>query len=339
MRDARGYVALAEAVNGPIPGPVAAPGRGATCWPSSTRPQPDVRIDQPGDQRHRGRRLRAGQGGALPDAPGQRRMPGGGPPRRLRARQQPRARLRAERAGRDARTLDEAGLGHTGRRPERREAQRPAAVTVGRRRRVVVHAVGTESSGVPPGWAATRTAAGVAYAPGPSSVRRPTRWRPGCGGPTRPGDVVVVSVHGGSNWGYGVTAARAVRPSPRRRRRGRGARALLAPSRPIEVYRGRLILYGCGDLVNDYEGIGGFEAFRSDLRLLYLVTLDADTAPAVRASGWCRCGRGVCAWSGSPARTPSGCSRPWRGSAVSSARPSKLGADGSLLARAADDRR
>ena len=25
--------------------------------------------------------------------------------------------------------------------------------------------------------------------------------------------------------------------------------------RPIEVYRGKLILYGCGDLVDDYEGI------------------------------------------------------------------------------------
>ena len=25
----------------------------------------------------------------------------------------------------------------------------------------------------------------------------------------------------------------------------------------IEVYRNKLVLYGCGDLINDYEGIDG----------------------------------------------------------------------------------
>jgi poly-gamma-glutamate capsule biosynthesis protein CapA/YwtB (metallophosphatase superfamily) len=42
----------------------------------------------------------------------------------------------------------------------------------------------------------------------------------------------------------------------------------------IEVYRGRLVLYGCGDFLNDYEGISGYEEFRPDLRLMYLVRLD-----------------------------------------------------------------
>ncbi|HEU5455987.1 MAG TPA: CapA family protein, partial [Nocardioides sp.] len=46
--------------------------------------------------------------------------------------------------------------------------------------------------------------------------------------------------------------------------------------RPVEVYRDRLVLYGCGDLVNDYEGISGHEKHRSDLRLLYFVSLDED---------------------------------------------------------------
>ena len=44
--------------------------------------------------------------------------------------------------------------------------------------------------------------------------------------------------------------------------------------RPVEVYRGRLILYGCGDLIDDYEGISGYEEYRPDLRLLYLAALD-----------------------------------------------------------------
>jgi poly-gamma-glutamate capsule biosynthesis protein CapA/YwtB (metallophosphatase superfamily) len=44
--------------------------------------------------------------------------------------------------------------------------------------------------------------------------------------------------------------------------------------RPIESYRGKLILYGCGDLVDDYEGISGHKQYRDDLRLLYFPRLD-----------------------------------------------------------------
>jgi poly-gamma-glutamate synthesis protein (capsule biosynthesis protein) len=73
----------------------------------------------------------------------------------------------------------------------------------------------------------------------------------------RTGDIVVVSIHWGPNWGYHV-------PSSHRR----FARALIdragvhvihghSSHHPlgIEVYRNRPILYGCGDLINDYEGI------------------------------------------------------------------------------------
>jgi poly-gamma-glutamate synthesis protein (capsule biosynthesis protein) len=42
----------------------------------------------------------------------------------------------------------------------------------------------------------------------------------------------------------------------------------------IEVFRGKLLLYGRGDLLNDYEGIGGYEAFRTDLTLMYFVTVE-----------------------------------------------------------------
>jgi poly-gamma-glutamate capsule biosynthesis protein CapA/YwtB (metallophosphatase superfamily) len=44
--------------------------------------------------------------------------------------------------------------------------------------------------------------------------------------------------------------------------------------RPLEIYRGRPVLYGCGDLVNDYEGLSGHERFRDDLRLLYLLEFE-----------------------------------------------------------------
>ncbi|GAB3904642.1 hypothetical protein GCM10027612_72860 [Microbispora bryophytorum subsp. camponoti] len=41
------------------------------------------------------------------------------------------------------------------------------------------------------------------------------------------------------------------------------------------MYRDRLILYGCGDFIDDYEGIAGHEEYRDDLRLLYFATAEA----------------------------------------------------------------
>jgi poly-gamma-glutamate synthesis protein (capsule biosynthesis protein) len=35
-----------------------------------------------------------------------------------------------------------------------------------------------------------------------------------------------------------------------------------------------LILYGCGDFLNDYEGITGYEEFRGDLSLMYFASFD-----------------------------------------------------------------
>ena len=34
--------------------------------------------------------------------------------------------------------------------------------------------------------------------------------------------------------------------------------------------RRKLILYGCGDFINDYEGISGNEEYRGDLALMYI---------------------------------------------------------------------
>lgn len=133
------------------------------------------------------------------------------------------------------------------------------------------------SSGIPPEWAATARRAGVAYVDtpgGPAARALAERVR----AEKRPGDVAVVSVHWGSNWGYGVPSDRAA-----------FARALVDAgadvvhghsshhARPPELYRGKLILHGCGDFVDDYEGIGGYERYRDDLRPLYLAALDPDT--------------------------------------------------------------
>jgi poly-gamma-glutamate synthesis protein (capsule biosynthesis protein) len=95
----------------------------------------------------------------------------------------------------------------------------------------------------------------------------------------REGDRVVVSMHWGSNWGYEVARQK---KSFARRLIDAGAADLVHGHsshhpRPLEIYRERLILYGCGDFLNDYEGIAGHESFRPELALMFYPTLEAST--------------------------------------------------------------
>lgn len=170
-------------------------------------------------------------------------------------------------------TLDKAGMKAAGAGKDATAACRPA-VLERNGKRVWVFAWGTENSGVAEAWAAGANRAGVNFLDDMSSASV-KKIAEAVRAVKRAGDVVVASLHWGSNWGYGVS-----------KDRRRFAHALIDKAgvdvvhghsshhpRPIEVYRGRLILYGCGDLINDYEGISGYETFRGELGLLYFVTL------------------------------------------------------------------
>jgi poly-gamma-glutamate capsule biosynthesis protein CapA/YwtB (metallophosphatase superfamily) len=155
------------------------------------------------------------------------------------------------------------------------EAAAPAFVPLPRSDgRVVVFAFGSPSSGIPQGWAAAKHRPGVHLLSSltDAAANELCRWTEEV---RQPKDIVVVSVHWGSNWGYEVDADQ-IRFA--HRLIDGGIDVVHGHSshhpRPIEVYRGKLILYGCGDLVDDYEGITGYERYRDDLRLLYLPRLD-----------------------------------------------------------------
>jgi poly-gamma-glutamate synthesis protein (capsule biosynthesis protein) len=94
----------------------------------------------------------------------------------------------------------------------------------------------------------------------------------------RPRDIVVVSIHWGSNWGWDIPVKQA---RFAHRLIDAGADVVHGHSshhpRPIEVFRGKLILYGCGDFIDDYEGIRGYEEYRDDLVVMYLPIIDAET--------------------------------------------------------------
>jgi poly-gamma-glutamate synthesis protein (capsule biosynthesis protein) len=181
-----------------------------------------------------------------------------------------------------AETLDvlgAAGLVATGAGRDEAAAWRPVVVRHGADTGVVVVSVAHASSGVPTDWAARDRRGGVALLPDLGDATADA-LADRLAEASRPGDLRLVSVHWGSNWGYSV---------PREQRRfaqrlvDGGVHVVHGHSshhpRPVEVYRDGVVLYGCGDLVNDYEGITGYEEFRDDLRLLYLVRTEAG-APA-----------------------------------------------------------
>ncbi|MFD2421207.1 CapA family protein [Amycolatopsis pigmentata] len=142
------------------------------------------------------------------------------------------------------------------------------------RHRVLVVAAGMPSSGVSRFSAATPARPGVAFVPDTSAASADA-LAASVTAHKRTGDVAIVSLHWGTNWGYTVDSGQV---GFAHRLVESGVDIVHGHSahhpRPIEIYRGGLILYGCGDLVNDYEGIGGYEAYRAELRLLYLADVD-----------------------------------------------------------------
>jgi len=178
--------------------------------------------------------------------------------------------------------LSRGGLLAAGAGRDAGEARRPVAVTVPGGGRVVIFSCGTASSGIPPGWAAGPDRPGIDCLPDLSDATADDVIGR-AGAAKQPGDVVVVSIHWGSNWGYDVGAEQ-VRFA--HRLIDGGVDLIHGHSshhpRPVEVFRGKLVLYGCGDCVNDYEGIAGLGKYRADLRLLYFASVQPGTGMLVR---------------------------------------------------------
>jgi poly-gamma-glutamate synthesis protein (capsule biosynthesis protein) len=174
-------------------------------------------------------------------------------------------------------TLRSMGMHTAGAGCDAAKAEAPAVLELGKGN-ILVFAFGMKSAGVPGDWAAGPASPGVAFLPDLSSqttdavADRILRAK-------RAADLAVVSVHWGPNWGYEVSHRQR---SFARRLIDAGAADLVhghSAHHPgaIELYRERLILYACGDLINDYEGIGGHESFRPGLGLMYFPTLDPAT--------------------------------------------------------------
>jgi poly-gamma-glutamate synthesis protein (capsule biosynthesis protein) len=150
---------------------------------------------------------------------------------------------------------------------------------------VLVFSFGTTSSGIPSAWRATATRPGV-WLLDDLSEATVERVAAVVAGERRPGDILIASIHWGRNWGYEI-------PAPHRSfahklidRAGIDVVHGHSSHHPlgIEVYRDRPILYGCGDFLNDYEGIAGHQEYRGELTLGYWLEIEQPTGQLVDLS-------------------------------------------------------
>ncbi|MFQ6396437.1 CapA family protein [Nocardia sp. KC 131] len=170
--------------------------------------------------------------------------------------------------------LAAAGIHGVGAGADAETAHRPAVLTVRDEHRAVIASVASRSSGVPGSWAALHDRPGVWLIDDSSARRAADDIAAQVLAHKHTGDITVVSVHWGPNWGYGVGLSEI---QFAHRLIDAGIDVVHGHSshhpRPIEIYRDRLILYGCGDVIDDYEGIRGYESYRAELRLLYIASI------------------------------------------------------------------
>lgn len=169
--------------------------------------------------------------------------------------------------------LEQAGLHAAGAGMDGSDAWAPVALPLNSHARLLVFGCATASSGVPAAWAAAPMQSGVALLPDLSEstarlLAEDIERRRSVG------DMVLLSIHWGDNWSPEVPAAhrefahRMIDLGVVDIIHGHSAHHPM----PVEVYHNKLILYGCGDLVNDYEGIGAHQGPRSDVACLYFAT-------------------------------------------------------------------
>ena len=179
-------------------------------------------------------------------------------------------------------TLKKAKLKSSGAGENLEQASAPAVADVANKGRALLFAYGALDSGIPPAWAADANKPGVNllhdYSAGTVQSIKETVKRT-----KKQNDVAVFSIHWGANWGYIIP--------PEHREfvhqlideanvdvvHGHSSHHV----KGIEVYAGKLILYGCGDFLNDYEGIGSYDEFRGDLGLMYFADVEPSTGKLI----------------------------------------------------------
>lgn len=179
-------------------------------------------------------------------------------------------------------TLEDAKVLFSGAGETIAEASEPSVFQV-EGTRVLVFSYGSPGSGIPESWAARKDRSGINFLPAfdEEQIRKIeeniSKFR-------KEGDIVIFSIHWGPNWGYNVPETH--RQFAHSLIDEAGVDVIFGHSSHhpmgMEVYKNKLILYGAGDFINDYEGIGGHEKYRGELSLMYFPELDPVTGNLVK---------------------------------------------------------
>jgi poly-gamma-glutamate capsule biosynthesis protein CapA/YwtB (metallophosphatase superfamily) len=162
------------------------------------------------------------------------------------------------------------------------EAETPAVMEVQGKGRVIVFSFGSVRSGIPLSWGATEEKPGINLLKDVSD-KTVSYIKEKVQNVKQRGDIVVASIHWGSNWGYAIPrehtefAHKLIDNADVDVIHGHSSHHV----KGIEVYKDKPVIYGCGDFLNDYEGISGYEDFRDDLGLMYFVGMDRLTGELV----------------------------------------------------------
>lgn len=180
-------------------------------------------------------------------------------------------------------TLKAADIHFSGAGQNLETAEIPAIVEIPKKGRMIIFSFGIESSGIPPEWGAKKHNPGVNLLSNLSD-REIQYIRKTIISVKRSGDIATASIHWGSNWGFDIPqeqvefAHKLIDIAGIDLIHGHSSHHV----KGIEIYRDRLIVYGCGDFIDDYEGIQGHEWFRGNLGLMYFATIEPSTGRLIR---------------------------------------------------------
>lgn len=172
-------------------------------------------------------------------------------------------------------TLHNENIKTAGAGSNQAEAKAPAVIEVQGKGRVIVFSIGMKSSGIPWQWSAKDNKPGVNLLNDLSS-NTVKNIKDEVQAVKQENDIVIASIHWGENWGYDIPkehiwfAHQLIDIAGIDIIHGHSIHHAIG----IEIHHNKPIIYGCGDFINDYEGISGYEYYRDDLSLMYFLDID-----------------------------------------------------------------
>lgn len=178
-------------------------------------------------------------------------------------------------------SLHQAGIKTAGAGRNQTEAALPSILKISNKSneiRILIFGFGMTNAGVPYDWTASAQESGVNFL-ADFSQNSFDQVKNLISSFRKPQDIVIFSIHWGDNWGYDIPKEH--QAFARKLIDEAGVDVIHGHSshhpKAIEVYQNKLIIYGAGDLINDYEGISSHLDYRGELTLLYFPSLHKET--------------------------------------------------------------